>query len=163
MKRPAFAALALSALLLNPALAQTLPQHDAGRAMGENFAQRIDADTDGIIGEGELLSFGEGVFASIDTDGDGTVSLAEMRDWRYGMADLAEFRERTQAYETSIAVLFDMFDRNNDGSVSVAEHEHALRMSSRYADLDEDGVLSWDEYLEGFIFNIAMRNALTER
>ncbi|MFQ6549069.1 hypothetical protein AADZ90_014025 [Aestuariibius sp. 2305UL40-4] len=146
----------LSMSLAVPAAAQP----DAGRAAAEIFAQEIDADGDGVISDTELQGFGDSVFASIDLDGDGAMSEEEMRDWRFGMSDLAEFRERTQAYDTAVAMAFDIFDRDNDSAVSPDEHAAAIQASADYADLDGDGALSIPEYLDGFIFNVAMRSAL---
>ena len=154
----------VAAIAAAPVGAQrTIPTHDEGRALTEQLAGAVDEDGDGIIDPRELNAFAEAVFMSVDTDGDSAMSIAELAGWRYGMADIAAFRDRSQAFETTIAFVHDIFDRDDDGRVTPAEHAAAVAHSAAYADLDSDGVLTRDEYLDGFIFNVAMRSALVPR
>ena len=154
--RPHALALALGAIVLGlPAAAQ-----DSGRAVAEQFATIMDADGDGTMSAQEVRAFADTAFGSVDTDENGALSVAEMIDWQYGFAELAAFRDRTQAFETTVAVIHDMFDRDNDGLVTTEEHDDAILRSVEYSDLDGDGTLTREEYLGGFIYNIAMRNAL---
>ncbi|MEM8818969.1 MAG: EF-hand domain-containing protein [Pseudomonadota bacterium] len=134
--------------------------HDEGRAYAEQLADAIDIDRDGTIQDSELLAFAEVAFRTVDVDESGTMSEAEMVGWRYGMKRLAIFREREQAYRTTIALVFDIFDENNDGQVDRDEHVAAVQRSAAYADYNGNGLLERDEYLSGFIFNVAMRAAL---
>ncbi|MBM2576378.1 hypothetical protein JQC91_08665 [Jannaschia sp. Os4] len=133
---------------------------DYGRAMVERMAETADADGDGRISYPEVDALAKAVFPSIDADGDGAVTRDEMVGWEYGFADLAAFRGRDEAFRATVNVVFDIFDRDDDGRVTPSEHVAAAAHSARYADRDGDGTLSREEYLSGFIFNIAMRNAL---
>jgi hypothetical protein len=158
------AVLATLALATTPAMAQrVVPFHDQGRALAEQLADVLDEDGDGVIDRAELDEFSAAVFASVDRDGDGVMTADELASWRYGMADIATFRGREEAFETTIAFVHDIFDRDNDGRVTATEHVAAIAHSATYADLDGDGVLTRDEYLDGFVFNVAMRNALVPR
>ena len=158
------AVLATLALATTPAMAQRIvPFHDQGRALAEQLADALDADADGMIDAAELDGFAAAVFASVDRDGDGAMTAEELASWRYGMADIAAFRGREEAFETTIALVHDIFDRDNDRRVTPAEHAAAIAHSADYADLDGDGVLTREEYLDGFVFNVAMRNALVPR
>ncbi len=139
-----------------------LAERDQGQAMAELFAAQIDADRDGTLEENEVLAFSEAVFASMDTDGSGGLTFEEMRDWEHGMADLAAFRHREEAFDASIGMAFALFDRDRDGLISPSEYEAGVRVAAGLADGDEDGSLKVDEYLDGFIFNIAMRKALAD-
>ncbi|GFE65800.1 EF-hand domain-containing protein [Litoreibacter roseus] len=136
--------------------------HSAGRALAEQFASGIDVNSDGTITFEELNNATDEAFASVDTDGDGSATFAEMRDWKYGFGELATFQGRDARFTTSIAIVFDIFDRDNDGLVTLEEHQTGIVNSSQYADTDEDGVLTFEEYYEGFIYNIAMRNVFVE-
>lgn len=136
---------------------------DNGLAQAESIAATMDADGDGGITAEEALSFAGPVFASIDADSSGGVSRAEMREWEFGMADLAAFRGRTQAYETAIAITFDAFDADRDGSIDEAEHSAGVARSVAQADADGDGAMSRAEFLDRFVYSVAMRNALEDR
>lgn len=137
-----------------------LAERDQGRAIAEQFAAQIDADHDGTLEEDEVLAFSKAVFASMDVDGSGGLTFEEMRDWEHGMADLAAFRHREEAFDASIGMAFALFDRDRDGLISPGEYETGVRVAAGLADGDQDGNLTVNEYLDGFIFNIAMRTAL---
>ncbi|MFQ6552843.1 hypothetical protein AAD018_010935 [Aestuariibius insulae] len=148
------------AIAAGPALAAPLTDtHDSAKAVGDMFARSIDVDLDGMISRRELIDFGDQVFVSVDQDGDGMIVLEELQTWQFGLADLAEFRGRDQAYLTSMAIVFDVMDRNNDQTVSSSEYERATLVSADYANVNGDDLLTREEYLQGYIFNIAMRNA----
>lgn len=153
-------ALALAAGVPLALEAQPRPIHDDGRARAEAIAMATDRDADGLLSWAELERMSDDVFASMDEDTNGTVDRDEFAAWRYGMADLADFRDRAASYETTMAFVFDVFDRDNDEAITEDEHEEAVRRSHDYADLDGDGALTIREYLDGFIFNIAMRSAV---
>lgn len=146
-------------LIAAPVAAQT---PDAARAQGELIAQAIDANSDSVIAPDEMAAYGTIVFDTLDIDADGILLRDETAAFRFGMTEIAEFRGRKQAYDTAQSIVFDIFDRDNDGEVTRNEHEHGFRRAFRFADLDEDGLLTMREYLEGFILNIAMRAALSD-
>ncbi|MEO0991198.1 MAG: hypothetical protein AAFX00_09650 [Pseudomonadota bacterium] len=131
---------------------------DASGVVAEIFAEQIDTDSDGKLSRMELLVFGVQVFASMDTDSDGDVSKAEWRDWEFGARDIAVFREKADSYDTAFGIVFDIFDRSQDGFISSDEFERAVLISTENADLDGDSALSVQEYVSNFIISIAIRN-----
>lgn len=137
-------------------------RNDPGRAIAEAIAAQVDADSDGFIDLAELDAAAEEAMAAIDRNDDGRMTRGELMSWQMGMAELAAFRDRAASYETVMAFVFDIFDRDNDSIVSPEEHRAAVLRSYDYADLDEDGRLTIEEYLGGFIFNVAMRSATVE-
>lgn len=173
MTRPALrttlAGLALPlamALLSVPAMAETLSADvsmtvNSGRAAVDAFAVAIDANRDGRISPVEMDTAGRAIFASMDVDGDGLLTRGEMTGWEHGAARLAEFRGRTEAYDAAIGMVFDLFDRDHSGGVDAAEHAKAMRDGWALADRDGDGVMSLNEFREGFVVTAAMRTGLT--
>lgn len=153
-------ALPVAALLLAALPAPAQDSRDAARAQAEQIAVAIDTDRDGTLSLSEIETYGTAVFDRLDSDGDDRMTRADVAAFRFGMTDIAEFRDRMQAYNTAQTILFDVFDHDHDGFVSRQEHESGFRRAYGFADLDEDGTLTMQEYGEGFIFNIAMRAAL---
>lgn len=134
---------------------------DRGRAIAETFAAQADAD--GVISENEIGAVGASAFASLDADGDGAVGLDEMLSWRFGMAGIAAFRDRTQAFDAIVGMVFDVFDAADDGRLTQAGHRAAVTRAASLADRDGNGTMTHDEPLGGSIFNTAMRYALIDR
>ncbi|MEM8850591.1 MAG: hypothetical protein AAGE03_11220 [Pseudomonadota bacterium] len=155
--------LAVLPLLVSPALAQTVPaEPDAARALMQSFAGTMDADQDGEISSAELVDFSDQVFQSLDTDGSGGIAAEELIEWEFGVADMAAFRGREQAYATAITFVHDLFDTDNDEAISPTEHREGILRSRDYADVDRDGRLVTAEFLRNFIYSMAIRSALIE-
>ena len=132
------------------------------RSVLEAVAAALDADDDRIIAPAELAPAAASVFVSMDADRDGRLVLAEMLGWRDGLGEMAAFRGRSQAYEATLGLVFDMFDEDGDGAVDAPEHARAIRKAARLADADRDGELSMEEYRTRFMLNVALRNAMVE-
>ena len=160
MWRPLTAALLLG---LAPVAAVSQPIADAARAQAQLIGNAMDTNDDQLISQNEMEMFGGTVLTLIDTDEDGKITRDEQAAFQLGMVEIADFRERRQAYDTAKAIVFDIFDRDSDGVISREEHMTGYRRAHSFADFDEDGQLSMSEYLNGFIFNIALRNALSQR
>lgn len=135
---------------------------DAARAMVEEWAGVLDANGDRRIDGGEMAEGLSRVFPSVDADSSGSVSQAEFRDWEFGLAEMAAFRDRAQAYDAAMGVVFDLYDRDDDGALTMEEYREAIDRSMAYADFDEDGAMSYDEFRRGFIINVALRHAMVE-
>ncbi|MEM7490041.1 MAG: EF-hand domain-containing protein [Pseudomonadota bacterium] len=164
------AALALgAALAAGPALAGD-PLHgataaqsvDAGRSQVEDFARALDADGDMSISAEELRTATMEIFPSADTDGSGAVDRAEFVGWKYGLADMAAFRGRDQGFDAAMGVVFDLFDRNDDGGLDPAEMEEGMMRSLAYADTDGDGAMALEEFYRDFLITVALRNGMVE-
>lgn len=159
-------ALALTAALFAaPAMSQTRPADvsllvDPGRAAVEAFAVAIDANRDGRISPAELDTAGRAVFASMDTDADSVLTRDEMAGWEHGMSRLAAFRGRTQAYEASVGLVFDLFDRDRSDTIDADEHADGIRAALAQADRDGDGAMSLAEFRDEFVMTAAVRDGL---
>lgn len=135
---------------------------DAGLALAEAVATEVDANGNGSAELREVLDYSREAFVAVDADNSGDVSFTEFETDIFGFRDLAEFRGRLQAYQTANRIAFDLFDRDNSGAVSLEEHELAVANSVFYADLDGDSKLSREEFLNGFIYFVVLRNGLVE-
>ncbi len=122
----------------------------------------VDADANGELTIVEMLDYAELVFTSMDTDDSGGLTEEEFSTWGFGMSNVAEDRGLSPNYKSSIRIMYDLWDRNNDAAVTSQEHEAAILFSRSYADLNGDNLLSEQEYLDGFLFNVAVRNAVRE-
>ncbi len=158
MLRP-LAALTLSALIAAP-LALPAQEVNEGRRLAETMFESLDGSNRGFVDMGEYSTFGADIFFSMDTDQDTRISLDEFMSWDFGMRMVAEERDRVAAYETALRVVFAFWDRNGDGLISRTEHRQSLAQDFQRADIDNDAVLSRDEFLSGFSVNVALRAAL---
>ncbi len=159
------AALLAALAAAGPVLAQTdaRARPDTGIARAESIAAEMDVDRDGKIALDEADAFAQRIFTSMDVDASGDLTLSEMRGWEFGMADIAAFRDRTQAYDTAIGIAFDVLDDDRDGRVTAAEHSDGIARSIAASDADGDGGVSRTEFLQRFVYSVAMRNALEDR
>ena len=160
MFRPALLASAVAALLVAPAAADPLaPTHDAAGAMGAAFVMALDADRSGTVEPEELSRFADAAFSAIDADSSGDVTRAEMLGWADGPRAEAAFVGRAQGYDAALGTVFDLFDRDRDGRLTPTEHAHGIVAAAAFADLDGDGVLTTREFRDGYVLEVAMRNA----
>ena len=60
-------------------------------------------------------------------------------------------------------VIFDLWDRDNDGLISIEEFDEAIDGNILYADIDGDGAVSKEEFMLNYLPNIAYRAALGDR
>ena len=119
----------------------------------------IDQHSKGYIHQGDLEIFRDSVFAGMDKNEDGAVTYPEFRSWDPGFSYLAEEKGKVENYNTAIRVVFAFWDRDGDGKISTAEMRHAMNADMRRADLNDDAVLTEDEFLKGFTIIVAVRAA----
>jgi Ca2+-binding EF-hand superfamily protein len=137
--------------------------------MAEEFVKEAftfwDKDGDNFITPADLTALFESFnrtelnanadFAKVDADGDGKVTFEE-------------FSALVQAEQTSFKKLFEFYDKNNTGSLSVSELKILIAKvggdANRFdelmklADKDIDGTVNYEEFVE--IWKIAPRNAM---
>lgn len=112
------------------------------QAQGRPDFATLDTNGDGAISMAELEAQGEQRFATADTDGNGALSEAEM---------LAQAESRSEGRAAKmVARMLERLDANNDGEIQQTElPEHgggrAERMFER-ADANEDGAISEEEF-----------------
>ncbi|WP_308915483.1 hypothetical protein [Jannaschia sp. LMIT008] len=159
MLRTILAALALSAAAL-PAAAQSMSAKDPGRAFMEAIAMGTDTDRDRRLAPAEMRVLATAAFDLADADSNGVVTRTELEAADFGMNALAAHRGRGQAMETATALMFAFADRDHDGSIDGVEHAAAARLAADLADTDGDGAMSYAEFYDGYMFNMAYRAAL---
>ncbi|MEM1266002.1 MAG: hypothetical protein AAGI50_08310 [Pseudomonadota bacterium] len=148
-----FAAVLVAMALAPAAFAQMSP----ARAAAEALALDADIDRDGLLEAEELAAYETRIFESLDDNSDGRVTELEFVGWRYGLAEHAIEADRVEAYEATIGLLFDFYDRDNDGVIVEVESLVASSYAHDYADLDDDGALSYVEFATGHIYSMAIR------
>lgn len=140
-----------------------MAQSDAqtpGRDLAELIFGSIEGNPEGAADMGEYVTFGEDIFISMDYDESGSVDLKEFTDWDFGFNFIAEDEGQQRAYETAQRVVFSFWDRDADGEIDQNEYHHAMVSDFQRADTDNDAFLTRDEFLYGYIINVAYRAAL---
>ncbi len=153
----------LASACLTAALAVAAPAIAAdseGRELAETLFDGIDDTNRGYLDQGQFRNFGKDVFVSMDTDEDRQLTLKEFMSWDYGMRLIAEEKGREEAYETALRVIFSFWDRDGDGTIAAVEQNRSLGNDFRRADLDEDALLTKEEFLNGFSVMVALRAAI---
>lgn len=146
----------LIAALAAPAFAQS----SEGRALAETVFEGIDSSQRGYLDQGQFLSFGRDVFTSMDADENRELTLKEFTSWDFGMQGLAEDAGRLDAYDTALRVVFSFWDREGNGTITSDELNRSLKADFRRADLDENALLSKQEFTGGFSIMVALRAAI---
>ncbi|MEH6724728.1 MAG: hypothetical protein V7703_01130 [Hyphomicrobiales bacterium] len=132
----------------------------AGRLTTEMTFGSIDTANKGYIHQGDLEVFRSSVFAGMDHDETGQVTYPEFAAWDPGFSVIAEAEGKSEAYVTATKIVFAFWDRNGDGEINDPEMRFAMNADFRRADLNDDGVLSQQEFIQGFAVIVAMRAAI---
>ena len=126
------AAVAASAVVLTTgvALARQSEHHDR-----MNF-ETLDADGDGSITQAEMVAFGAGRMAEADSDGDGFLSQAELVEMG---------RKRAEEHATR---MIERMDSDKDGKLSAEEMADGSRGQKMFEriDADKDGAITKAEF-----------------
>jgi len=95
----------------------------------ERFLTIYDTNGDGTVSQAEIAAEQKRIFGAVDVDGDGKLSVAEFR------------RRGSLIMRTGGATLFDMLDVNGDRQVSVDElNGPKARWLERYDTDGKDGL-----------------------
>ena len=132
----------------------------------------VDKDGNGVITEKELVDAAleqipdaseediESIREMCDLDGDGTINFCEF------LQMMAEFQYNKQSSQLGLTSMFKAFDRNGDGVLSKDEilrawkmfinpdaeaAEKEVEMCMAKCDLDGDGKISYDEFVQGVL------------
>lgn len=162
MKFPGIAALAIAVGTTTCGFTQFANAADkpAGRLAAEMTFGSIDTANKGHIHQGDLEAFRSSVFAGMDFDDTGRVSYPEFAAWDPGFSSIAAEEGKSKAYVTASKIVFAFWDRNGDGEINDPEMRFAMNADFRRADLNDDGVLSQQEFIQGFAVIVAMRAAI---
>ncbi|MEM7709509.1 MAG: hypothetical protein AAF264_01915 [Pseudomonadota bacterium] len=135
---------------------------DAARAAIEAQAAELDTDRNDVIDRDEIAAAAEAGFATFDVDGSGDIDPREFAEWPFGFYEMAQHRGQTDAYHTAFGLIFDIFDQSSDRRLDRQEFQSAMLRSLDDADSDGDGAMSHDEFLRGFVPNVALRHAMED-
>ncbi|MBY0419714.1 MAG: hypothetical protein K2W88_16810 [Pararheinheimera sp.] len=127
--------------------------------------EALDKNKSKTIGHDEYNASGDKAFAYIDTNKDGVISKAD---------PLPEPERKPDAKQTvrarpalvmptthSVVGMLDMYDQNGDGMVDKTEYQQQRDAAFARTDLDKNGELSSDEYLNEFVDRLDRQIAKT--
>lgn len=152
------ASLMAMAVLVGPSLAQTAKTE--GSETAELTFASIDRNAQGFVHQGDLEAFRSDVFASMDTDENGKLTYVEFSAWDPGFSAIAAKENKMDAFITATKIIFSIWDRDADGQITEPEMRFAMTADFRRADVNDDAVLSEDEFLNNFAIIVAMRAAI---
>ena len=154
----------IALLLVSMTLAAAAPsiaqQKSEGRNLAELAFDSVDTQGRGYVDQGAMDAFGEDIRYSMDANDDGKITLDEWTGWDFGYALLAEQLGKELAYQTAMKIVFAVQDRDGDGEISRVEWRKAGIRDFRRADLNDDAILTKEEFLNGFLITSAIKAAL---
>ena len=132
-----------------------------GRELAELIYGSFEENPEGAADMGEFVNFGEDIFISMDYDNSGSVDLGEFTDWDFGFNFIAVDEGQERAYETALKILFASWVHDGDGEIVRTEYHKSMVTDFRRADTNDDAFLTRDEFLNGYVINLAYRAAIT--
>ena len=127
-------ALALVLGLSGPVIAAEQTAAKPARAgMGRRLFKQIDTNGDGTLDQAELGSLEASQAAKADADGDGKITLSELKGTRKRMTDAGAQK------------LFARLDTDQDGTLTVAELSRAGEQRIARLDTNKDGKIEASE------------------
>ncbi|EBA14447.1 putative signal transduction protein with EFhand domain [Roseobacter sp. SK209-2-6] len=150
----------LALALSGPELAQS-DDMTPGRALAELVYGSMEDDPSGAVDMGEFVNFGRDIFVSMDADESGSIDAQEFTDWDFGFNFIVEDSGQQRAYEAAQKILFAIWDHDADGEIERREYHKSMLWDFRRADVDDDAFLTQDEFLRGYVVNVAYRAAIT--
>ncbi|MHA3914181.1 EF-hand domain-containing protein [Halovulum sp. GXIMD14793] len=113
---------------------------------------------------GAFTNFGKSIFAAMDQDDNESITYEEFADFDFGFEyNVRDDAIKLERYDTARRVLFAMWDRDADGEISSSEYNKSMVDDFRRADLNNDAMLSEEEFTTAYIVGRAYRAALLEQ
>ena len=131
-----------------------------GRELAELVYGSIEDNPEGTADMGEFVNLGRDIFVSMDYDENQSIDFGEFTEWDFGFNFIAEDEGQKRAYVTAQRILFSFWDRDADGEISKNEYHQSMVSDFRRADTDNNAFLTRDEFLSGYIINVAYRAAI---
>ncbi|WBU57319.1 hypothetical protein [Paracoccus sediminicola] len=150
----AYASFALA--VAAPAVAQQQSPGDLAQTLFET----IDADGDNALTPQERDGYTQDVVASMDLDESGGIDMDEFLNWGFGMGVIADDLGRSTQYQTASRIIYKFMDYDDDGAVTGEEMGRFQEAAFAYANQNEDGALTADEFHSHHFINIATQEAL---
>ena len=138
---------------------ETAPASE-GQRLARLAFESVDTTGKGYLHTGDVESYRENVFLSMDADESASIEESEFLGWDFGFINEAEALGRRGEYDTALKTVFTIWDRDGDGSITEAEHRFALRADFDRMDINGNSILEEDEFLRGFSVMAAIRSAL---
>jgi len=127
--------------------------------------EALDKNKSKTIGHDEYNASGDKAFAYIDTNKDGVISKADPLQERERKPDAKQTVRARPALVMptthSVVGMLDMYDQNGDGKVDKTEYRAQRDTAFARTDLDKNGELSSDEYLNEFVDRLDRQIAKT--
>jgi len=127
--------------------------------------EALDKNKSKTIGHDEYNASGDKAFAYIDTNKDGVISKADPLPERERKPDAKQTVRARPALVMptthSVVGMLDMYDQNGDGRVDKTEYRAQRDAAFARTDLDKNGELSSDEYLNEFVDRLDRQIAKT--
>lgn len=127
--------------------------------------EALDQNKSKTIGHDEYNASGDKAFTYIDTNKDGVISKADPLPERERKPDAKQTVRARPALVMptthSVAGMLDMYDQNGDGKVDKVEYQQQRDAAFARTDLDKNGELSSDEYLNEFVDRLDRQIAKT--
>lgn len=154
-----FGAATVLALAVSPivAFAETIP----GKELAQQVFGSIETNADGAVDLKGFTQIGDDIFVSMDANDDGSISFEEFSSWDFGFDYIAEENGKLPAFNTAKRIVFSYWDWNGDKEISREEYSKSVELDFHRADANGDAALTEDEFLQGYIVNLAYRAALT--
>ena len=151
---------ALLIAMAGPVLAQS-DEMTPGRELADRIFGSMEENPAGSIDMGEFIHFGNDIFVSMDSDESKSISSTEFAEWDFGFNFIAEDAGQDRAYRTVQKILFSIWDHDGDGEIARREFHKSMVWDFRRADIDDDALLTYDEFMGGYVVIVAYRAAIT--
>ncbi len=149
-------------LLALPSFGMAQPDEPTpGRELAELIYGSIEDNPNGAADMGEFVSFGRDIFVSMDANESGSIDLSEFTEWDFGFNIIAEDEGQERAYQAAQKIIFAIWDHDGNGEIGRHEYHKSMVWDFRRADTDDDAFLTRDEFLSGYLINLAYRAAIT--
>ncbi|WP_233010066.1 hypothetical protein [Rheinheimera faecalis] len=127
--------------------------------------EALDKNKSKTIGQNEYKASGDKAFVYIDTNKDGVISSADPLPERERKPDAKQTVRARPALVMptthSVVGMLDMYDQNGDGKVDKVEYQQQRDAAFARTDLNKNGELSSDEYLNEFVDRLDRQIAKT--
>lgn len=128
------------------------------RELSKITFESTDTTGNGALDYGEIVAMSESIGLSMDADENNEISREEFMEWDFGFAFLAENEGDGSQYVSVKNIIFALWDLNSNDAITPREMRLATRWSFERADTDRNGLLSENEYLEGWLPIVIIKN-----